>query len=60
MENNAANRKLVARIELESMSFQDMEQAIIYEFSERYKREPDLFETVVAELTEIEMLEGGE
>ena len=63
MENNEENRKLIARMSLESMSFDEMEDAIIYEFSERYKREPDLFDAVVAELTEIEMIDdtdGGE
>tara|TARA_R100000655_G_scaffold29408_2_gene59278 strand:- start:22 stop:204 length:183 start_codon:yes stop_codon:yes gene_type:complete len=60
MENNAKNRKLIAHIAMESMTFEEMEDAIIYEFSERYKREPGLFDAVVQELTDIDMLEGGE
>ena len=63
MENNAENRKLIARMSMESMSFEEMEDAIIYEFSERYKREPGLFDSVVQTLKDIDMLddtEGGE
>ena len=63
MENNAENRKLIARMSMESMTFEEMEDAIIYEFSERYKREPGLFDAVVQELTDIDMLDdtdGGE
>lgn len=57
MENNAENRRRIARMSMESMSFEEMEEAIIYEFSERYKREPGLFDSVVQELTDIDMLD---
>jgi len=63
MENNAKNRKLIAHIAMESMTLEEMEDAIIYEFSDRYQREPGLFDAVVKELTEIDMLDdtdGGE
>ena len=63
MKNNAENRRLIAQMSLESMSFEEMEDALIYEFSERYKREPGLFDAVVQELTDIDMLDdtdGGE
>jgi len=63
MENNAKNRTLIARMSMESMSFEEMEHAIICEFIERYKREPGLFDSVVQTLKDIDMLddtEGGE
>jgi hypothetical protein len=56
MKNNAENRKRIARIAMESLTFEEMETAIIYEFSERYKREPGLFDSVVQTLKEIDML----
>tara|TARA_R100001510_G_C7653764_1_gene212165 strand:+ start:255 stop:512 length:258 start_codon:yes stop_codon:yes gene_type:complete len=59
MENNAKNRGLIARMSMESMSFDEMVDAIIYEFSERYKRDPDLFDAVVQELTEIDMIDDN-
>ena len=60
MKNNAENRRRIARIELQSMSFQDMEDALIYEFTERYQREPDLFDDLVKELIKIEMIDDNE
>tara|TARA_Y100001938_G_C7854003_1_gene312236 strand:+ start:256 stop:447 length:192 start_codon:yes stop_codon:yes gene_type:complete len=63
MKNNAENRRLIAQMSLESMSFEEMEDALIYEFSERYQRDPGLFDAVVQELTDIDMLDdtdGGE
>tara|TARA_R100001086_G_scaffold234282_1_gene156441 strand:- start:1767 stop:2024 length:258 start_codon:yes stop_codon:yes gene_type:complete len=59
MENNAENRRRIARIAMESLSFEEMEKAIIYEFSERYKREPGLFDSVVQTLKEIDMLDDN-
>lgn len=57
MKNNAKNRALIARIELASLSFEDMKDALIYEFTERYQREPDLFDRLVKELKPIEMID---
>ena len=57
MKNNAKNRKLIARIAMESLSFEEMEKAIIYEFSERYEREPGLFDSIVQTLKDIDMLD---
>ena len=54
MENTQANRKLIARMTVESYTFQEMEEALIYELCERYKREPYLFDSVVVELDAIE------
>ena len=62
MKNTQANRERIARMALESMTFYEMEEALIYEISERYKREPGLFDTVVVELeieSELEV-KGGE
>ena len=63
MENNAKNRRQVAAICTGSMTLQEMRDALIYELQTRYKREPDLFEIVVEELKEIDMIDdtdGGE
>jgi len=63
MENNAKNRTLIARMSMESMSFEEMEHEIICYFVGRYEREPGLFDSVVQTLKEIDMLDdtdGGE
>jgi hypothetical protein len=60
MENNAENRRFIARMCVESMTLEEMHDALIYEMRTRYKHEPGLFDTVVQELKDIDMLEGGE
>ena len=60
MENNLENRLRIARMAMESLSFEQMKESIIYEFSERYKRQPGLFDEVVQSLKDMGMLKGGE
>lgn len=47
MENTQANRKLIARMTVETLTPQEMEEALLYELCERYKRDPHLFESAV-------------
>ena len=54
MENTQANRKLIARMTMESYTLEELEAALLYELCERYKREPYLFDSVVVELEAIE------
>ena len=63
MENNAKNRRQVAAICADSMTLQEMRDALMYELQTRYEREPGLFEIVVEELKDIDMIDdtdGGE
>jgi hypothetical protein len=60
MKNNAKNRTLIARMSMESMSFDEMEHEIICYFVERYEREPGLFDSVVQTLKDIDMLDDTE
>ena len=47
MENTQANRKLIARMTMDTFTPQEMEEALLYELCERYKRAPHLFESAV-------------
>jgi|6_EtaG_2_1085325.scaffolds.fasta_scaffold03634_12 hypothetical protein len=47
MENTQANRKLIARMTMDTFTPQEMDEALLYELCERYKREPRLFESAV-------------
>ena len=54
MENTQANRNLIARMTMESYTFQELEEALIYELCERYKREPGLLSALAVEFEAIE------
>lgn len=63
MENTAENRALVAQLCVESMTFEEMEEALMYEMRNRYKREPGVFDTAVQVLKDMDMIDdtnGGE
>ena len=54
MENTQANRKLIARMTMDTFTPQELEAALLYELCERYKREPYLFDSVVVKLDAVE------
>ena len=58
MENTAENRMLVARLCVESMTPEEMEEALMYEMRSRYKREPGVFDTAVQLLEDMDMIEN--
>ena len=60
MENNETNRRRIAKMTMESFTFQEMEDALRYELCERYKREPYIFNSTVVELEADFNDEGGE
>jgi len=60
MENNETNRRRIAKMTMESFTFQELEDALRYELCERYKREPYLFDSTVIELEADTENEGGE
>tara|TARA_A100001391_G_scaffold205404_2_gene205796 strand:- start:3211 stop:3426 length:216 start_codon:yes stop_codon:yes gene_type:complete len=57
MDNNAENRRRVATICTKSMTLQELCDALIYELQTRYKRQPGLFEIVVEELKELDLID---
>jgi hypothetical protein len=57
MRNNAENRRRVATICTQSMTLQELCDALIYELQTRYKREPGLFEIVVEELKKLDLID---
>jgi len=59
MENTAANRRRIARMCVESMTLEEMHNALIHEMRTRYIREPGLFDAVVQELKDIDMLDDN-
>ena len=58
MENTAENRMLVARLCVESMTPEEMEEALMYEMRSRYKRETGLFDYTVQQLKDMNMIEN--
>ena len=60
MENNETNRRRIAKMTMESFTFQELEDALRYELCERYKREPYLFDSTVVALEADTENEGGE
>jgi hypothetical protein len=58
MENNTKNRELIAKIAVESLSFEEQQHALAYELAHRYKREPGLFDAVVRDMIDLGELEG--
>ena len=50
MENNQKNREFIAQKAIDSFTLQEIFDALIYELSDRYRREPHLFESTVYDL----------